>query len=140
MMEKYRDIINLPHHVSPTRPKMDRVARAAQFSPFSALVGYDDMIDETNRKTDEFFDFGEEDNAELDRKLSIISEKQNERPTIEITYFIADEKKSGGAYKTVTKQVKRVDYVLRKILFCDRTELPLDVISDFGGDFFENHS
>ena len=40
MKDQYDDIINLPHHVSKTRPQMSMVDRAAQFSPFAALTGY----------------------------------------------------------------------------------------------------
>ena len=50
---QYDDIINLPHYVSPTRPRMSMIDRAAQFSPFAALTGYDDAIHETGRLTDE---------------------------------------------------------------------------------------
>lgn len=45
----YADIIDLPHHVSATRPQMAIVDRAAQFSPFAALTGYDVAIEETKR-------------------------------------------------------------------------------------------
>ena len=31
----YDDIIDLPHHVSTTRPQMSRLDRAAQFAPFA---------------------------------------------------------------------------------------------------------
>ena len=135
--EKYRNIIDLPHHVSSTRTPMDRVARAAQFSPFAALVGYYDIIDESDRTTEEMFDFGEEDRNELDRKLTFLSEREKERPTIEVTYFVRDERKAGGRYVTETKTVKRVDHTRRVILFTDRTELPLEFISDLGGVFFD---
>lgn len=47
MNKNYDDIINLPHHVSTSRPQMSMSDRAAQFSPFAALVGYDLEIDET---------------------------------------------------------------------------------------------
>ena len=53
MKDQYDDIINLPHHVSKTRPQMSMVDRAAQFSPFAALTGYDAAIKETGRLTDE---------------------------------------------------------------------------------------
>jgi len=46
-MKGYEDIINLPHHVSPTRPQMPISDRAAQFAPFAALTGYDSAIKET---------------------------------------------------------------------------------------------
>lgn len=48
-MEKYADIINLPHHQSSTHPHMSRYDRAAQFSPFAALTGHDEAIEETAR-------------------------------------------------------------------------------------------
>ncbi len=135
--EKYKQIIDLPYRGSVSRPKMDRIDRAAQFSPFSALVGYDDIIDETNRFTEERFDFGEEDKKLLDEKLRLICEREKERPEIAVTYFIPDEKKEGGAYHTETKTVKRVDVTRRVVLFTDKTELPLNLIADFGGEFFD---
>jgi hypothetical protein len=46
---RYDDIINLPHHVSTTHPQMDYLNRAAQFAPFAALTGYEDVIDETRK-------------------------------------------------------------------------------------------
>ena len=57
----YEDIINLPHHVSSKRPQMSMLDRAAQFSPFAALTGYDDAIHETGRLTDEKIDLSEEE-------------------------------------------------------------------------------
>ena len=47
----YDDIIGLPHHVSKTHPQMSLHDRAAQFAPFAALVGYEEVIDETARDT-----------------------------------------------------------------------------------------
>ena len=135
--EKYRQIIDRPYSGSTSRPKMDRVDRAAQFSPFSALVGYDDIIDETNRFTEEQFDFGEEDKKLLDEKLRLVCEHEKDRPTITVTYFVPDKKKEGGAYRTETKTVKRVDTTRKIILFADKTELPLQLIADFGGEFFD---
>ena len=50
---QYDDIINLPHHVSKKHPQMSMYARAAQFAPFAALTGYDDIIEEAARKINE---------------------------------------------------------------------------------------
>ena len=44
MKGQYDDIIDLPHHVSARHPKMPMPERAAQFSPFMALTGYEDVI------------------------------------------------------------------------------------------------
>lgn len=71
MTEKYEDIINLPHHVSKTRPQMSMLERAAQFSPFAALNGYDDAVKETGRLTDERIELGDEERDLLDRKYVV---------------------------------------------------------------------
>ena len=52
-MSRYDDIINLPHHVSPTRQRMSMHDRAAQFAPFAALTGYEAAVGETARLTAE---------------------------------------------------------------------------------------
>ena len=49
----YSDIINLPHHVSSKHPQMSLEARAAQFAPFAALTGYEDIIHETEKSNNE---------------------------------------------------------------------------------------
>ena len=95
--ENYEDIINLPHHVSSKRPQMPMLDRAAQFSPFAALTGYDDAIHETARLTNNKVDLSEEEKETLDRKQQILSEKLSNHPPLTITYFVPDAKKSGGA-------------------------------------------
>ena len=50
-MDDYKDIIDLPHHTSKTRPRMSIEARSAQFAPFSALTGYDEAVKEAGRRT-----------------------------------------------------------------------------------------
>ena len=49
MNNKYDDIINLPHHISKKYPQMSLEARAAQFAPFAALTGYEDVIKDTEK-------------------------------------------------------------------------------------------
>ena len=44
MNDDYSDIIHLPHHVSAVHPQMPLEARAAQFAPFAALTGYEEVI------------------------------------------------------------------------------------------------
>ena len=98
----YEDIINLPHHISSKRPQMSMLDRAAQFSPFAALTGYDDAIHETGRLTDEKIDLSEEEKEALDRKQQILMERLCDHPALTVTYFVPDPKKSGGAYVTKT--------------------------------------
>lgn len=133
---QYDDIIDMPHHVSPTRPHMSMVDRAAQFSPFAALTGYDAAIKETGRLTDERIELSEESRAALDRKQQFLMEHIFDHPEIYVTYFIHDERKSGGAYVTVTGQVKRVDEYERHLILVDGSKIPLDEIMELESELF----
>ena len=135
---EYDDIIDLPHHVSATRPRMSMIDRAAQFSPFAALTGYDAAIKETGRLTDERIDLSEESRAALDRKQQILLDNLADHPEISVTYFVPDERKSGGAYVTVTGRVKKVDDYQRLLILTDGTKIPLDDILDIESELFSN--
>lgn len=50
-MSDYSNIIDHPHHRSDKHPHMPMSTRAAQFSPFAALTGYDEAVDETARRS-----------------------------------------------------------------------------------------
>jgi hypothetical protein len=108
-MGKYDDIINMPHHVSATRPQMSRENRAAQFSPFAALTGYDAAVLETARVTEQKIELGESAIDELDMKLNMLADMIDSHPKVSITHFVPDTKKDGGSYVTTTGAVKRID-------------------------------
>ena len=135
---QYDDIIDLPHHVSATRPRMSMIDRAAQFSPFAALTGYDAAIKETDRLTDERIELSEESRAVLDRKQQLLLDNLADRPVISVTYFVPDERKSGGAYITVAGRVKKVDDYQRLLLLTDGTKIPLDEILDMESELFRS--
>lgn len=124
-MNRYRDIIALPHRVSATRPQMPLRDRAAQFSPFAALTGYEDVIDETARLTDSRIELSESKQAELNEKLQIILENISERPEVKITYFVPDKRKSGGAYETAVGFVKHIDECALTVIFTDNRTIPI---------------
>ena len=109
--EVYGDIIDHPHWVSPTHPPMSLYDRAAQFSPFAALAGYEDMIGAEARLVDNRIEPDEEELDELNRTLGRISEmlSRGERPEITVTYFVPDPLKPGGVYETVSEKIRRVD-------------------------------
>ena len=130
MKTQYDDIIHLPHHVSKTRPQMSMLDRAAQFSPFAALPGYEDAIQETGRLTDTKVEIGEEVREELDRKQQYLQDIIADRPEITITYFVPDERKAGGSYTSHTGSLKRIDYYERVFVLTDGTKIPLDEIAD----------
>ena len=135
-MDPYEDIINLPHHVSPKRPQMSMQDRAAQFSPFAALTGYEDAIKETGRLTDVKIELSDEDRELLDQKQQYLQEHIGDRPEITITYFVPDEKKSGGAYISISGLMKRVDEYARQFVLTDGKKIPLDDIIDIRSDCF----
>ena len=126
-MTEYDDIIDLPRPKSKHEP-MPMSDRAAQFSPFAALTGYGDAIDETARLTDARIELSEEERAELDYKQQYLATL--DAPTVTVTYFISDERKSGGAYVTHTGVLKRVDEVERMVVFKDGLRVPLDEVMD----------
>ena len=128
MSGQYEDIINLPHHVSATRPQMSMLDRAAQFSPFAALTGYDAAIKETGRLTDEKIELDEAALNILNMKFQILVDSLDEEPEVIFTYFKPDERKAGGAYVDLTGKVKKVDDFERMIVMQNRTKLPMDDI------------
>ena len=138
MNNRYDEIINLPHHVSKTRPQMPMSDRAAQFAPFAALTGYDSAIKETGRLTDERIELDEEALTALDMKYQLLVDALDEEPEVEITYFKPDERKSGGEYVTVTGTVKKVDDFERLITMQNGTKIPTDDVLAVDWDFFSN--
>ena len=134
MSDNYNDIINLPHHISSTHPQMSMMDRAAQFSSFAALAGYDAAINETGRLTDERIDPGEETKAVLDMKQQYLNNIIADRPEITVTYFVPDEKKSGGAYVTVTGNLKRIEECARIMFMANGKKIPIDEITDIKSD------
>ncbi len=125
-MGNYDDIIDLPHHVSETHPPMSRADRAAQFSPFAALTGYDAAVRETDRVTERRIELDEGVKAELNARLNCILEHLPEHPQVSITYFVPDEKKSGGAYRTVTGAVRKLDSFAKTLTLVDGTVVPME--------------
>ena len=137
---QYDDIIHLPHPVSSTRPQMPRSNRAAQFSPFAALTGYDAAIQETGRLTEQQIELAEEQLVLLDRKLRLLLEKQKEHPEISVVYFVPDGRKAGGSYVTVTGTVKRVNEYKRMMILMDGFQIPLDDIVELESKLFSGVS
>jgi len=130
MSGKYDDMLHLPHHISLTRRRMTMAERAAQFSPFAALAGHEDAIQETSRVVGRRFDLSEEEKAVLDRKQQIILGflKQGEQPMVTVSYFRPDRKKAGGEYVKRTGKVKKVREVENSLVFADGVEIPFLIL------------
>lgn len=138
MTETYDDIIHLPHHVSKRHPQMSLYNRAAQFAPFAALTGYEEAIIETARLTAPKVDMMEDNQQLLDRKLALLSRSLREQPTVSITYFQPDKKKTGGQYLTVTGVIKTIRDSERVILMADGKRVSIDTIINIDGDIFSS--
>lgn len=136
MAGKYDDIINLPHHELTTRQRMPIANRAASFSPFAALTGYDEAVKETARLTSERIEIDEGTKEVLNDKLRIAVEKADGEPEVAITYFVPDSKKSGGAYVTAKGVIKRIDEYERLVIFTDKSTIPIDDIYAIEGDIY----
>ena len=126
MTEKnYDDIINLSRPQYHDLPPMSIHDRAAQFSPFAALVGYDAAVEETARLTDSRREMEEDEINELNRQLSELNKRLSERPRIRVTYFIRDRKKEGGRYASKIGNARTIDQAENRIIFTDGESVPV---------------
>ena len=129
-MDKYDDIINLPHYEPKYHPRMSKYKRSAQFAPFAALVGYDEQVKECSRLTDERLEIDDELKEKINYKLNKINELIKNNPVVEITYFIPDVKEEGGKYVAEKVNVKRIDFINRFIKLTDNKKIVLDDVID----------
>lgn len=116
-MGKYDDIINMPHHVSTNRSHIPNEERAAQFSAFAALTGFDEMIDEEGRWVDKRLEPDESRTAAINEKLKMIADDIETKPIVTVEYFTADTEKDGGIYTKMTDSVEKIDSEAGSIIF-----------------------
>ena len=138
MAEKfpYEDIVNLPPHISKRHPQPSMMDRAARFAPFAAITGYEEMVLEEARVTEERIDLDEGALALLNEKLNMIQEFLDEEPEVTITYFEPDKKKSGGAYQSVIGTVKRIDEYERLVIMNDGKKIRIEEIYNLQSELF----
>lgn len=128
MKDDYSDIINLSHHTSATRKHMSMHDRAAQFASFSALAGYDAKIRETARVTDKKIELSEYEIEIINSQLNTIRGNIRQRPKVNVTYFVNDEKKQGGEYIDYTGDVRHINDAEHTLTFTDETKIKFDDI------------
>ena len=141
----YADIIFLPHHKASDRPHMSMYDRAAQFSPFAALTGFDGVIAETGRMTDRRIELSESERILLDQKLTLIDDviHDGHHPEIAIMYFVPDALKDGGSYQEFTGKVRQIDAIEKKVVFLAANErsagkaISLDDILEIHGELID---
>ncbi len=134
---KYDDMIYLPNPTPTCKPRMSLHDRAAQFSPFAALTGYEDTVEETARLTDTRLELSEDMKTILNEKMQMILDNAENEPIVTITYFVPDKKKSGCAYVEVTGIVKEIDEYERCIVMTDKKKIPIEHIRAIEGELFK---
>ena len=125
-MSNYDDIKHLKRPQYPDLPPMSIHDRAAQFSPFAALVGYDGAVAETERLTEKRREMSEEEIRDLNEMLAELSERLSERPRIRVMYFIPDERKEGGRYEEKEGNLRTIDTYHKMLVFTDGAKVPVD--------------
>ena len=127
----YADILTLPHHKAENRPQMSMHDRAAQFSPFAALTGFDGVIAETGRRTDRKIELSESQMTLLDQKMALIDDaiQDGTHPVVTMVYFVPDAKKEGGSYQEYTGKVRHIDAAERKLVFLAENDRSTDYSS-----------
>ena len=124
-MGGYDDIIHLPHPTSARHPRMPMIERAAQFSPFAALVGHGAAIEETARLTDRKIELTEDETSLLDEKLRLLLETGG---TGVFTWFLPDGRKDGGSYVTAEGSIKKIDPLAGKITLASGSAISIEDI------------
>lgn len=133
--EQYGDIIDREHYVDPNHPPMARLNRAAQFSPFAALTGYEDLIDEAARHTEEWAEPDDSAKEEIARRLNVLLAAAPAEVTV--TWFVPDGKKSGGAYRTVAGKIRRYSETGKRLYLDSGEAIPLETVTDLRSPYFE---
>ncbi len=125
---KYDRILRMEHPVSERHPRMSALERAAQFSPFAALTGYDAAIQETARQTARRIELDEAEKEQLDRRLQLVQSQLDGHPEITVTYFLPDEQKAGGQYRTVTGKIRKISGYEGVLVMEDGSRIPVNEV------------
>lgn len=133
---KYDDIINMPRPQSQHR-KMTLHERAAQFSPFAALTGYEEAVKEAARLTDSRPEPDEDRINELNTKLAFLKTILSDRPEITVSYFIPDGKKAGGRMEDFAGNIRVIDEYDRQLVFESGKHIPIDDVYNITGSIFD---
>lgn len=128
MRGAYDDILHLARPQSKKYRPMPMEDRAAQFSPFAALTGYDAAVSETARLTEERIELDPQEAERLGERLAALIKRQPEQPELSLLYFVPDARKAGGAYVTVSGRLKKITDFPRCIYLTDGSEIPIENI------------
>ncbi|MBQ7186995.1 MAG: hypothetical protein IJR91_05115 [Ruminococcus sp.] len=129
MPDDYKDIMHLSRPQYPDLHPMSMSDRAAQFSPFAALVGYGDAVAETARLVDSRIELTEDEENALNAALNRLLYDIGSQPEVRVTYFLPDGKKAGGKYVQKTGRVRTFDSLTRELVFTDGARIAVNDMS-----------
>lgn len=135
--KNYDDILNTDYPFVLNHARMSIRSRAAQFSAFKALSGYETEINEAARWTDAKLELDEDSRDDLDVKLQLLQAVISERPLVQIVYFIPDTKKDGGTYTTILENIKKIDETSKSIVTVSGLRIPISNIYKLEGAIFD---
>lgn len=128
MDKKYETIIDKAYPVPSGRAKMPILQRAAQFAPFAALTGYEDVLAETARRTETKICLDEEEKANINRRLSDLKEHLEADPPVAVKAFFPDDRKTGGSYRTIHSRVVKIDEYRQEMRLENGENIPFENI------------
>lgn len=133
---KYEDMLHLPHPEPKHHVRMSRKNRAAQFAPFAALTGYEDLVEEAGRTTEREVILEEEVLLRISEQLMELEKHMAQRPFLTITFFEKDEKKEGGAYRTLTDRLCKINRYEKNLTLESGIQIPMESIQSIESDLF----
>ena len=137
MSDKYNDIRHMAYPLPSNRKRMSMMDRAAQFSPFAALIGYEETIEETARLTGSRIELDESEKYMLDLRQQQLLQIIEQCPEICVTYFVTDARKDGGKYVTVTGQLRSILPHCRTMTLTDGRVILLDDVICLDSPIFQ---
>ncbi len=130
MNSKYADMLEREHPISKRHPRMSLEHRAAIFSPFAALTGYEAVLQETARVTEADKVLTTDERERLDHILEELMREIEGQPVMEVCCFQKDAQKEGGVFLSYEGILKKVDREERLLLFEDGMKIAIDTIRE----------
>ncbi len=129
-MNHYEDIMHKERPTAVGQVGVSDADRAAQFAPFAALTGFDGVIWEAGRLTDREIEMDEGELLVMNQTLCTLAGEVNDHPCVQLVWFCPDDRKTGGAYRSYTGHLKKLDAYERLLIFTDGTKIPIDSLRD----------
>ena len=123
-------MISQDYHKSKRHAWMPQIERGAQFAPFAALTGHREMIQESERVTEDKKIIDQQQWDCLNQKIADILLMNGNHPPVTIKYFVPDQNKVGGQYQLLTSSILKIDTCHKLLIMSGGMKIPLNNIYD----------